>query len=481
MRKTLCLLMSFVLFASAFTASAATASNGSVMNWFFRPSTDGEQPEVMGGSTLPDEYGALYLGSRNEKVIYLTFDAGYENGNVEKVLDVLRSHSAVGAFFILPNIIRTNTSLVNRMFDEGHTVCNHSYSHRNMGKISSYDEFIKEINGVERVCLEYTGKEMSKYFRPPEGAFSEKTLSFCRDAGVVPVFWSFAYADWDNNAQKDAEWAYDRIMSSVHNGEVMLLHPTSSTNAAILDRVLTSLEEQGYRFGSLDELYLYSRTGKQLPASKETDEINYYKKQGMVFCENPSAGKCVALTFDDGPHPTLTDEILDILDEYGVKATFFAIGKNASENPGPVRRAIEAGHEIGNHTYSHLLLGKCSEEAYLADVEKAEKLFEEEFSYRPRLFRPPGGRFAAETVEKLCSKGYKYVLWAWRLDTRDWACPSVNDVVDTVMKNVRGGDIILFHDYNSRPSPTPEALRTIIPSLREQGYTFVTVSELFGE
>ena len=476
MRKILCLLLSLLL-----SAPVCPTSSDGVMNWFFRPSADGKQPEVMGGIALPDEYGCLYLGNPDEKVIYLTFDAGYENGNVEKVLDVLASHSAVGAFFILPNIIRTNTRLVCRMFDEGHTVCNHSYSHRNMGRINDYDEFAKEINGLEKVCLEYTGKEMSKFFRPPEGSFSEKMLSFCRDAGVVPVFWSFAYADWDNNAQKDPDWAYEKIISSVHNGEVMLLHPTSSTNAAVLDRVLTTLEEQGYRFGSLDELYLYSKTGKQLPVSDEIDEINYYKKQGMVFCENPSAGKCVALTFDDGPHPTLTDEILDILDEYNVKATFFVIGKNASENPGPVKRAIDSGHEIGNHTYSHLLLGKCSEEVYLADVEKAEKLFEEEFSYRPRLFRPPGGRFAAETVEKICSMGYKYVLWAWRLDTRDWACPSVDDVVDTVMSNVRGGDIVLFHDYNSRRSPTPEALRVIIPSLCEQGYTFVTVSELFEE
>ena len=108
-------------------------------------------------------------------------------------------------------------------------------------------------------------------------------------------------------------------------------------------------------------------------------------------------------------------------------------------------------------------------------------LFEEEFAYRPRLFRPPGGEFEAETVEEVCSRGYKYVLWAWRLDTRDWACPGVDYVVNTVMSNVRGGDIILFHDYNSRPSPTPESLRIIIPLLREQGYTFVTVSELFGK
>lgn len=476
MRKLLCLLMSVVM-----TSLCVPVSGDGVMNWYFRPSGDGDQPEVMGSSNLPDEYGCLYLGSKDEKVIYLTFDAGYENGNVEKVLDVLSAHSAVGAFFILPNIIKTNTSLVNRMFDEGHTVCNHSYSHRNMGKITDYNEFIKEIEGVEKVCLEYTGKAMAKYFRPPEGAFSEKMLSFCRDAGVTPVFWSFAYADWDNNAQKDTEWAYNKIISSVHNGEVMLLHPTSATNAAILDRVMCELERQGYRFGSLDELYLYSRTGKQLPASNEIDEINYYKKQGMVFCENPSAGKCVALTFDDGPHPTLTDEILDILDEYDVKATFFVIGKNASENPSPVKRAIGSGHEIGNHTYSHLIRGKCSEEVYLADIEKAEKLFEEEFSYRPKLFRPPGGAFVPETVEEICSLGYKYVLWAWRLDTRDWACPGVDYVVNTVMSNVKGGDIVLFHDYNSRRSPTPEALRIIIPSLIEQGYEFVTVSELFEE
>ena len=188
-----------------------------------------------------------------KKKIYLTFDAGYENGNVEKILDTLKKNDVKGAFFVLPHFIKSNPDLIKRMIDEGHLVCNHSTSHKDMSKISSVEEFEKELSQIEEIYRNQTGKEMAKYFRPPEGRFSEENLKIAQKLGYKTVFWSLAYADWDNNKQMDPEKAKGLLMSRVHNGCVMLLHPTSDTNALIMDDLIKELKSRGYSFESLDE------------------------------------------------------------------------------------------------------------------------------------------------------------------------------------------------------------------------------------
>lgn len=163
-------------------AAAATAPG-----WYFKPNSEHRQPEVYGGEAFIDKYGCVYLGSSEEKVIYLTFDAGYENGNVEKTLDVLKRQEVPGTFFILPNLVKSNTALVKRMHEEGHLVGNHSYSHKNMSNMP-FEAFEKEITDLEALYAEYTGYTMSKLFRPPEGAFTEQTLQNCARLGLTPVF-----------------------------------------------------------------------------------------------------------------------------------------------------------------------------------------------------------------------------------------------------------------------------------------------------
>ncbi len=442
-------------------------------NWYFKPNGN-QQPVLLGGSGLIDQYGVLALGNAEDKVIYLTFDAGYENGNVATVLDALQKHQAPAAFFILPGLIKNSPEIVTRMVEEGHTVANHSTSHKDMSGITDLEAFRAELTGLEEQYTALTGKEMAKYFRPPEGSFSEQTLAFCKELGYRPVFWSYAYADWDNNAQPDPEKAKEKILSNLHPGEVLLLHPTSATNAAILDDLLTAMEEQGYRFGTLDELAANGAGNPEV----ETLDIEEYKQQGLVFCENRSAGKYIALTFDDGPHPTQTDEILAVLAQYDVKATFFPIGKNIIEHPDIERRVFEAGHEIGNHTYSHVTVSRLSNEKLQEEIEATATLLQEQCGWTPVLFRPPGGDISDSAIKLVNQLGYRYVLWSWRVDTRDWAAVSVDSVVKTVMDNVQDGDVILFHDYVVGKSPTAEALKILIPALQEQGYQFVTVSEL---
>ena len=199
-----------------------------------------------------------------------------------------------------------------------------------------------------------------------------------------------------------------------------------------------------------------------------------------VVVANRSAGKYVVLTFDDGPHPQYTSKILDILKKYNAKATFFVIGKNAEQYPDLVKREFSEGHEIGNHTYSHPEMKKISCSDIIEEIEKTQGIVENIIGKKPVLFRSPGGYLDDDIIKTIESNDCTPVLWSWRQDTRDWSRPPVSSVVHTVLDNLQDGDIILFHDYNQKGSPTPDALKVIIPELIERGYSFVTVSELMA-
>lgn len=248
-KKSLILLLSLTLLCAPLTVLAE--------NWSIIRNKNHLQPESDKGLDYVEQYGAYYVdknAKEDDKVIYLTFDAGYENGNIEKILDTMKKHQAKGAFFILENLIIRNTDLVKRMAEEGHIVCNHTAKHKDMTKVDNINDFEAELKSLEQIYKEYTGYDMAKYYRPPEGKFNKSNLQFANELGYKTVFWSFAYADWDNNKQPSEEYAVKKIMDNTHNGMVVLLHPTSKTNADILDRVMTMWEENGYRFGTVDEL-----------------------------------------------------------------------------------------------------------------------------------------------------------------------------------------------------------------------------------
>lgn len=226
----------------------------SEMHWYCVHVKNHERPRLDPQLSMIEKYDGYYLAkNETDKVIYLTFDAGYENGNVAKILDVLKEKQVTAAFFVLSHLVTKNTDVVKRMFDEGHTVCNHTAHHKNMARVD-YATFEKELNELAEVCLEYTGREVGRYYRPPEGAFIEDNLKWAKEMGYQTIFWSFAYADWDNQKQMAKEDAKQKILSNLHPGEIMLLHPTSDTNAEILGEVIEQCRAQGYRFGTLDEL-----------------------------------------------------------------------------------------------------------------------------------------------------------------------------------------------------------------------------------
>lgn len=216
------------------------------------------RPDFPSDADCLSDYNAVcidenYPDSREEKKLYLTFDAGYENGNVEKILDILKEENVPAAFFLLDNIILKNPDLVKRMKDEGHLVCNHTKRHADISMMSK-DEIKKDLSSLEKICRETTGVEMEKIFRFPEGKYSIYALQNLKELGYKTVFWSFAYDDWDNNRQMSLEKAKNKILENTHNGEIILLHPTSETNVKILSSLICQWREMGYEFGNLNEI-----------------------------------------------------------------------------------------------------------------------------------------------------------------------------------------------------------------------------------
>jgi len=223
--------------------------------WGLSFRTEGQPPTGPADTKQLAQYDAAYLGNTDEKVIYLTFDAGYENGSTAKILDVLKKHNVPAAFFLVGNYIEKNADLVRRMVDEGHIVGNHTMHHFDMSKLSDKEAFTKELQDLETLFKETTGKDMPKYYRPPQGIYSQENLQMAKELGYKTVFWSLAYVDWRNDAQPTKEEAFSKLLPRIHNGAVVLLHSTSSTNAEILDELLTKWEAAGYRFASINSLF----------------------------------------------------------------------------------------------------------------------------------------------------------------------------------------------------------------------------------
>ena len=198
--------------------------------------------------------------------------------------------------------------------------------------------------------------------------------------------------------------------------------------------------------------------------------------ESKVIYSGAGDGKRIALTFDDGPHRTKTAEILSLLEKYNVKGTFFIVGSNAGKYPDIIRAEIEGGHEVGNHTFYHSCLSKCSDDEIRDEIAQTEDSLMEIAGYQPRLFRPPEGAYSNRVIEIASNMDYSIILWT--IDTRDWAKASTAQIVSNVNANVREGSIILFHDFTVSGTHTIDALKILIPKLLSDGYEFVTVSEL---
>ena len=237
---------------SSYTAPALPVSAEG--NWGLSFQEEGQTP--VGNATFDElaQYDTYYAEDTDEKVLYLTFDAGYENGNTEPILDTLAKHSVSATFFVVGTYIDSEPELIKRMVEEGHTVGNHTWHHPDMSQIATMDSFKKELVDVEDAYRDVTGQEMTKFYRPPQGKYNEENLKMAQQLGYKTFFWSLAYVDWYQDDQPSPEEAFDKLLGRIHPGAIVLLHSTSSTNAQILDELLTKWEEMGYEVIPLTDL-----------------------------------------------------------------------------------------------------------------------------------------------------------------------------------------------------------------------------------
>lgn len=233
-------------------AKHSVQAAGEITDWGLSFQQEGSPPIANATSEYLAQYNAMYVGDAKEKTIYVTFDAGFENGNTPEILDALKKHKVKATFFLVGNYLETQPELVKRMIEEGHCVGNHTYSHPDMSKIQDEAAFKEELQKNESLFKEITGQEMPKLYRPPQGKFCESNLSMAKELGYRTVFWSLAYVDWYTDNQPTKEQAYSKLLPRIHDGAVVLLHSTSKTNADILDELLTKWEALGYTFGDLE-------------------------------------------------------------------------------------------------------------------------------------------------------------------------------------------------------------------------------------
>ncbi|MCL1936485.1 MAG: polysaccharide deacetylase family protein [Defluviitaleaceae bacterium] len=273
MKKYLKIFLIFFIFILVFNKKLF--ANG----WGLVYEKDGEIPRGEETIEFLKKYDSYYVGDSNK--IYFTFDAGYENGYTEHILDILKKYNVPGAFFLTGIYIKNNPDIIKRMVSENHIVANHTMTHPNMTNLG-FDMFKKELDLVNEEYKKIMNTDIPKYYRPPEGKYTEKNLEMAKNLGYKTIFWSLAYVDWKEEAQPNKEEAFKRLVPRIHKGAVILLHNTSKTNSLILEELILKYISLGYEFGSLDHL-----TGIEILENKDEntntiEPVNENKEDELI-------------------------------------------------------------------------------------------------------------------------------------------------------------------------------------------------------
>lgn len=221
--------------------------------WGYKQTEQNTLPDIGIYEKLIQGRAAYYADLKATNEIYLTFDNGYEQGYTEKILSILRKHDVPATFFVTGHYVKSEPDLINRMVNEGHTIGNHSYHHKDFTKLTK-EEMKKELAMLEEVVKNVSKQKKTLYVRPPEGTFNEQTLQWAEELGYIHIFWSVAFKDWESDVKRGWNYAYDNVMQQVHPGAIILLHTVSADNAAALEKIIVDLKKQGYTFKSLDHL-----------------------------------------------------------------------------------------------------------------------------------------------------------------------------------------------------------------------------------
>lgn len=255
MNRYIKLAMMLLCMVGVWLAMAGGASADTPFHFGFKKSVNGQMPSINeeGFKDIVDRYGAVFLGDTSNKVMYLTFDNGYENGFTAGILDTLRAQKVPATFFVTGHYVKSQPELIKRMIAEGHLVGNHSWSHPDMTSIS--DERIQEeLAKVKQEFTTLTGVQEMNYLRAPRGIFNERVLRVTKELGYRNIFWSLAYKDWDVRDQHGSQYAYQKVTAQFHSGAVLLLHSISKDNALALSSIIDEAKKQGYVFKSLNDL-----------------------------------------------------------------------------------------------------------------------------------------------------------------------------------------------------------------------------------
>jgi peptidoglycan-N-acetylmuramic acid deacetylase len=231
--------------------------------WGFKKNKNHEAPDVGKYHDILKEYGAYYVDDSGDKTVYLTFDNGYEQGYTDEILDVLKKEKVPATFFVTGHYVNSASELIKRMVDEGHTIGNHSYHHPDF-TILTKDVMKRELETLEEAVFKVSNQSDIKYVRPPKGMFNQQTLEWAYDLGYIHVFWSLAIIDWNTDAQKGWQYAYDEVMEQIHPGAIILLHAVSEDNAKALEKIIQDLKKEGYTFKSLDDFVLQDKLTKPI-------------------------------------------------------------------------------------------------------------------------------------------------------------------------------------------------------------------------
>lgn len=243
MKKVLIFFLSLLIFVGI---------NVNAYGFGYRKNALHKSPDVGIYKEIIDGTDSYYVGNESEKTIYLTFDAGYDNGNLIKILDILDEKDVKSTFFVTGDFLERNSDLAKEVVIRGHIIGNHTYHHKNITKLSA-DEISQEVKLLEDKYEELTSQKMVKVFRPPEGEFNKDSLMTIKNLGYKTFFWSVAYDDWNTDDQKGENYGYTKVMDNLHNGAIILLHTVSSDNAKILPRIIDDAISEGYVFKNLDE------------------------------------------------------------------------------------------------------------------------------------------------------------------------------------------------------------------------------------
>lgn len=251
MRKIIVSSSIIVFFLAFLIVNHSTQASG--YGWGYKKNTDHQIPDIGKYSEILKKYGAYYVDYSDEKVLYLTFDNGYEQGYTEGILDVLKEETVPATFFVTGHYVKSEPGLVKRMAEDGHIIGNHSYHHPDFS-VMSKSAIKEELETLEQAVAAISNQKEMKYLRPPRGVFNEQSLNWSNELGYIHIFWSLAFNDWQTNQQKGWQFAYDQIIEQIHPGAIILLHTVSSDNAEALPHVIKELKSQGYVFKSLDDL-----------------------------------------------------------------------------------------------------------------------------------------------------------------------------------------------------------------------------------